>query len=212
MPKAKLSSIHRIRRVGAPVPLDRQTGLNQSSAIARQAGTARWCRRLLVSRGRLDEAEQLHHGLIPGEPADGRGDAPFGAGRRRKLREKQGMKCFRHSAVDAVGTCKVCCKGLCPECAADLGHSLACKGACETAADQVAAIIQYNSATVGTQRRHRYLSPVFLLVVGLVFLGFGHEHWPEFNLLTVMGTGILGFSLYQFYAISRWSREAEQKQ
>lgn len=43
------------------------------------------------------------------------------------------MKCFHHPGLEAVGICKVCGKGLCIGCAADLGHALACKGEHEAA-------------------------------------------------------------------------------
>ena len=38
------------------------------------------------------------------------------------------MHCFNHPDRTAIGSCKGCCKGLCMECTADLGHGLACKG------------------------------------------------------------------------------------
>ena len=37
------------------------------------------------------------------------------------------MNCFNHPGVPAVGICKACQKGLCMECAVDLGHGIACK-------------------------------------------------------------------------------------
>ncbi len=37
------------------------------------------------------------------------------------------MNCFNHPNVPAVGICKYCHKGLCMECAIDLGHGIACK-------------------------------------------------------------------------------------
>jgi hypothetical protein len=37
------------------------------------------------------------------------------------------MNCFNHPGVPAVGICKACQKGLCKECALDLGHGIACK-------------------------------------------------------------------------------------
>ncbi|MBP7275989.1 MAG: hypothetical protein KBA51_07280, partial [Kiritimatiellae bacterium] len=35
------------------------------------------------------------------------------------------MKCFNHEDRDAVGTCKSCGKGVCRECAVDMGKGLA---------------------------------------------------------------------------------------
>lgn len=42
------------------------------------------------------------------------------------------MNCYKHNPAPAVGICKTCFKAVCPECAADVGNGLACKGACET--------------------------------------------------------------------------------
>jgi hypothetical protein len=38
------------------------------------------------------------------------------------------MRCFNHVDREAIGFCKACCKGLCPECAVDLGFGLSCRG------------------------------------------------------------------------------------
>ena len=42
------------------------------------------------------------------------------------------MNCFNHASSAAVGICKACQKGLCAECAVDVGMGLACKESCET--------------------------------------------------------------------------------
>lgn len=41
------------------------------------------------------------------------------------------MRCFRHPAAEAVGSCKSCMKGVCSECAVDLKHGVACRNSCE---------------------------------------------------------------------------------
>ena len=57
------------------------------------------------------------------------------------------MKCFNHLNDDAIGTFKHCRKGLCHECAADLGHGLACKNQHEEAVNSLEGLhrgaIQY---------------------------------------------------------------------
>lgn len=40
------------------------------------------------------------------------------------------MKCFHHREADAVGLCKACNKGICGECAAEVGMGLACRDTC----------------------------------------------------------------------------------
>ena len=41
------------------------------------------------------------------------------------------MKCFNHSANDAVGVCKCCGKGLCQSCLVPGAQALVCVGPCE---------------------------------------------------------------------------------
>lgn len=117
------------------------------------------------------------------------------------------MKCFRHAEVEAVGTCKVCSKGLCSDCAADLGHAIACRESCEAAAERIEAIIQHSTASVRTQKRNRYLAPTFLAVMGLTFLAFGLKDGPEFNLGTVMGSGFLIFAAVHLLVVRSWARQ-----
>lgn len=54
------------------------------------------------------------------------------------------MKCFYHQDRDAVGVCKSCERGVCSECAVDLGKGLACKDRCEDDANGVIALSQSN--------------------------------------------------------------------
>ena len=49
------------------------------------------------------------------------------------------MRCFYHQDKEAVGQCRYCGKGLCPECTADLDAGLACRNRCE---DKVRSLIQ----------------------------------------------------------------------
>ncbi len=42
------------------------------------------------------------------------------------------MQCSYHPDRLAVGACKSCGKGLCAECAVDLGDAFACRGRCES--------------------------------------------------------------------------------
>ncbi len=47
------------------------------------------------------------------------------------------MNCFKHNTVPAIGICKSCYKGLCSECARDVGQGLACEGLCENGAAEL---------------------------------------------------------------------------
>lgn len=76
------------------------------------------------------------------------------------------MKCFHHPQVDAVAICKNCHKGLCADCAADLGNGVACKGRCEA---EVAALsdLQQRNKTAYLKAANAYNKQAILMA------GFG---------------------------------------
>ena len=87
------------------------------------------------------------------------------------------MKCFYDSNKDAVGTCKSCGKGICPEHAVDLGRGLACKDHCEGDVRSLIALIDSNVAMRATSQklilgsgRAGIVTSVFFLLMGAVFL------------------------------------------
>ena len=83
------------------------------------------------------------------------------------------MVCFYHPERPAVGLCKYCQRGLCVECSANAGDSLACKGLHEEQVHAMEALMQKNilqSKRVGSD----YLrNTVFYGVVGILFAAFG---------------------------------------
>jgi hypothetical protein len=54
------------------------------------------------------------------------------------------MRCFYHQEKEAVGTCKSCGKGVCVECAVDLGKGLACRSRCEESARAIIQLVDRN--------------------------------------------------------------------
>ena len=84
------------------------------------------------------------------------------------------MKCFNHLNDDAVGLCKHCRKGLCPECATDLDHGLACKNRHEEAVNSLDGLhrgaIQYLYSTPKKSNVvDAYMWPIFYIFMGAVF-------------------------------------------
>lgn len=59
------------------------------------------------------------------------------------------MNCFRHSDVPAVGLCKACSKGVCPDCAAEASGGLACRGSCEVRVSETEEMTQRAKAIYG---------------------------------------------------------------
>ena len=85
------------------------------------------------------------------------------------------MKCYYHNESDAVGTCKSCGKGLCPDCAADVGNGIACKNHCEEEVLAVNDLIERNKAAYKKVRGiySRNAVPYALLGGLFVLLGLG---------------------------------------
>ena len=83
------------------------------------------------------------------------------------------MVCYYHPDKPAVGLCKYCQRGLCAECAANAGDSLACKGLHEEQVHALEAMLQKNilqSRRVGSDYVR---NTIFYGIVGILFTAFG---------------------------------------
>jgi hypothetical protein len=94
------------------------------------------------------------------------------------------MRCFVHHDLEAVGTCRACNKGLCRECASDLGHSISCRGACEEKAK---------------------------FALGAAFVIYGSGGNSALNLGTVMGGGFIVFGSVLAVLSQRYARELNRR-
>ena len=83
------------------------------------------------------------------------------------------MRCFNHPDRDAVGVCKACSKGLCPECAVDLGHGLSCRGPHEATVDSYRVMLERNTRMLDAAPTNSMVGPLFLLVLGVLFSAYG---------------------------------------
>lgn len=80
------------------------------------------------------------------------------------------MNCFNHPDKPAIGICKSCGKGLCPECTAELPNGLACRNRCEERVELINRIIDSNQRILATGNANLRATGVFVLVLGLLFL------------------------------------------
>ena len=83
------------------------------------------------------------------------------------------MKCFNHSQNDAVGSCKHCFRGLCPQCARDSGVGLACSEACESQIKSLHALVERNKALSAFAPKPYTRSALVLAMMAVVFIAFG---------------------------------------
>ena len=110
------------------------------------------------------------------------------------------MNCFNYADRAAVGICKACQKGLCTECAADLGFGIACRGVHEQRVKEVEELISRNSRVYKSAGGARYVAPLFLLFTGSVFTGYGLMYSRNDKFIVLLGIGFLVYGIYAFVA------------
>ena len=116
------------------------------------------------------------------------------------------MRCFRHPSTEAVGTCKQCSKGLCADCAVDLGHGLACKDTCEDRVHQLNNLINHSEKMRSAWRRNRFIVPIFFVTVGAVFGATGISRFDPFNFTSFLGLALVIFGLIVAYVNQKVTR------
>jgi hypothetical protein len=83
------------------------------------------------------------------------------------------LLCFYHPDKPAVGLCKYCQRGICSDCAAPAGDSLACKNLHEERVSAMEILMQKNilqSKRVGSDYMR---NTIFYGIVGTLFTAFG---------------------------------------
>lgn len=91
------------------------------------------------------------------------------------------MRCFYHRDLDAVAACKSCGRGLCPDCASDVGNGLACRDRCEEQVRDVNRIIERNKTAYEKASGAYGRTALFYGAVGLVFLAGGLLNWRGYG-------------------------------
>lgn len=106
------------------------------------------------------------------------------------------MYCYNHADRGAVGTCKACSKGLCAECAVDLGFGLSCRGAHEQRVAEVEELVSRNASVQRVAGRAKYAAPAFYIFMGAIFTGFGLLSSKDMKFIVLLGVGFLVFGVY----------------
>lgn len=108
------------------------------------------------------------------------------------------MKCYNHADVDAVGTCKNCCKGICHECITDTYKGIACTATCVE--DTV-----FLNILVEKQKKNNLetLAAVFnngavYFAIGVVSLGYSISKDDGAPILFVLGLLLMGWGFLNF--------------
>lgn len=83
------------------------------------------------------------------------------------------MNCYYHPQTSAVAICKSCSKGLCAECANEIGDGVACRNRCEERAKMINRMIDRNNAILTTSNTHLRRNAIFMSVSGVLFVALG---------------------------------------
>jgi hypothetical protein len=124
------------------------------------------------------------------------------------------MRCYYHQDKEAVGSCKSCGKGLCPDCAADVGKGLACRGHCEEDVRAVVALIDRNiqlspktAQILESSRKVRSGAAIFNLVVGMVFIAWGLSNMERFSFVVILGACFLVYGVFGLLQARKAAKE-----
>ena len=127
------------------------------------------------------------------------------------------MRCFYHQDKEAVGSCKSCGKGLCPDCAADVGKGLACRGQCEEDVRAVVALVDRNiklspqtARILESGRKIRSSAATFNLVTGVIFVAWGVTDTERLSFIIVLGACFLAYGVFGLFQARRLARDREQ--
>ena len=126
------------------------------------------------------------------------------------------MRCYYHQDKEAVGSCKSCGKGLCFDCAVDIGKGLACRGHCEEDVRAVVSLIDRNikiaprtSQILETSRKVRSSAAIFNLIIGGLFLIWGLTS-DHLSFIAVLGVAFLIFGIVGLFQARRFAKDKEQ--
>ncbi len=127
------------------------------------------------------------------------------------------MKCFRHHERDAVGVCRSCYKGLCPDCAVEVDKSLACRNSCEEDVRAVNLLIAENIkitpiASKILHRRENIVkgANIFNVTFGGIFILIGLADPSRFLILIFLGAFLLIYGIYSHVQRQRNEQNAKR--
>jgi hypothetical protein len=117
------------------------------------------------------------------------------------------MRCFYHGDVDAVAICKSCGRGICHDCSAEVGTSVARRNRCEDEVASLNDLLQRNKSTFQKASAIYTRSGIFLTALGVIFGGLGLLNWINGDrgpFLPIFGVVFILYGFSQFGAARRY--------
>ena len=119
------------------------------------------------------------------------------------------MDCAEHRGRAAIGICRACLRGVCPDCAVPQRLGLACRGRCEADALALAATLEQSLKTTALSANLLRHTPrlwvglaIVSLAVGVFVLAFGAT-LPRFQSIALLGLPFLAIGVLALLAARR---------
>jgi D-arabinose 1-dehydrogenase-like Zn-dependent alcohol dehydrogenase len=110
------------------------------------------------------------------------------------------VRCYNHSDRDAIGICRACNKGLCTECAVDLGFALSCRGEHEQRVAATDAMVARAARVQDSAAWAKYAGPAFFGFCGIVMAYYGLTTSEMGGFLSLLGVAFLGLGAFLLVA------------
>lgn len=103
------------------------------------------------------------------------------------------MECFAHPGHQAVALCRGCLRGVCRDCAIDLGAGFVCSESCRPQVERMMDLQEASVRNTALVRSHSWvplvMGLVFLLTAGAFYGRYGQD--PTVFMLGSIGTMFL---------------------
>ena len=103
------------------------------------------------------------------------------------------MNCNRHQNVPAIAICRNCFRGVCSDCAMPYADGTACSPHCFEKAQATTRVVENAVLAQRGARFGRHFFPIFMILLGTLFLVAGLQHGIRFRFDTL--AGLMFFSL-----------------
>jgi hypothetical protein len=92
------------------------------------------------------------------------------------------MRCYYHRDVEAIATCRNCCRGLCDACTADVSKLSACRGRCEADVAAVRALLARSDSAFATAGRQLRIAALLCVLFAALFVFLSRR--PPYSMAT----------------------------
>lgn len=117
------------------------------------------------------------------------------------------MKCYNHHEVDAVGICKSCSKGLCPDCLTEVENGIACTTTCVEDVQLLNSLVQRSKGSYQKTSGAMKNNSVIYTAFGIALIIFGVMDDRLTTFLVTLGILFILGAVLSMYSANRFKSE-----